>query len=105
MIITDYYCLNTREIICKISRIRLLHTHIYKKIFVFKPFKKLDENNVALLSLDVNEGLNDILNQFGNSNYGKVKYTKNTLFWIGYMYRYIAYTRGESTKFVMSLFS
>ncbi|MGM9948066.1 hypothetical protein [Floccifex sp.] len=41
----------------------------------------------------------------GDSNYGKIKYSKNALFWIGYMYRYISYTREHSTSFVMKLFS
>ncbi|MBO4367498.1 MAG: hypothetical protein J5859_02190 [Clostridia bacterium] len=28
----------------------------------------------------------------------------SALFWIGYMYRYISYTRETSTKFIMKLF-
>lgn len=66
--------------------------------------KKLDTNDVALLTLDVNEGIDSINNQFGESDYGKVKYSKSAMFWIGYMYRYLSYTRGVSTKFVMRLF-
>ena len=34
----------------------------------------------------------------------KNKYSKSSLFWMGYMYRYIAYTREQSTSFVMNLF-
>ncbi|WP_337409487.1 hypothetical protein, partial [Holdemanella sp.] len=52
-----------------------------------------------------NEGINSILEQFGDSNYGKLKYSKNSLFWIGYMYRYISYTREQSTKFIMKIFN
>ena len=66
--------------------------------------KKLDTNDVAFLTLDVNEGINSINNQFGESDYGKIKYSKSAMFWMGYMYRYISYTRGVSTKFVMKLF-
>ena len=65
---------------------------------------KLDANNTSTLSLDVNEGLDSILVQFGDSDYGKTKYSPAALFWIGYMYRYISYTREESTKFVMKTF-
>ena len=53
---------------------------------------KLDSNNSSSLSLDVCEGINSILEQFA-------------LFWIGYMYRYISYTREQSTKFIMQLFN
>ncbi len=74
---------------------RFLHSNL---------LKKLDTNNPAMLSLDVSEGINSILEQFGDSNYGKVKYSKNALFWIGYMYRYISYTREQSSKFIMNLF-
>ncbi|MBR4162115.1 MAG: hypothetical protein IKR11_01255 [Solobacterium sp.] len=65
----------------------------------------LDKNNPALLSLDVNEGINSILTQFGDSNYGKIKYSQSSLFWIGYMYRYISYTRRCSTRLIMQLFN
>lgn len=67
--------------------------------------KKLDENSTALLSLDVVEGINSIKEQFGDTDYGKTKYSKSALFWMGYMYRYISYTREESTKFVAKLFN
>ena len=66
---------------------------------------KLDSNNPALLSLDVNEGITSIIEQFGDTDYGKIKYSKNALFWIGYMYRYISYTREISTKFILDIFT
>lgn len=67
--------------------------------------RKLDTNDPYALSLDVNEGINSILEQFGPSSYGKIKYSKSTLFWIGYMYRYISYTREITTGLVMSFFA
>lgn len=66
--------------------------------------KKLDLNDTSLLSLDTVEGMNSIIEQYGNKKYGKIKYSKSSLFWMGYMYRYISYTREESTKFIMGLF-
>ena len=66
--------------------------------------KKMDLNDVTSLSLDVNEGMESIQNQFGESDYGKNKYSKSPMFWIGYIYRYLSYTRGVTTKFVMRLF-
>lgn len=74
---------------------RFLHSELLKRI---------DTNNPASLSLDVIEGINSIQQQFGDSSYGKVKFAESSLFWIGYMYRYISYTRMVSTKFVMKLF-
>ena len=81
-------------------------TGVYIRRFLHSDLlKKLDTNNSSYLSLDVSEGINSILEQFGNSDYGKVKYSKSALFWMGYMYRYISYTREQSTKFIMKLFN
>ena len=67
--------------------------------------EQLDTNNPSLLSLDVNEGITSITEQFGDTDYGKIRYSKSSLFWMGYMYRYISYTREVSTKFVMEIFA
>ena len=76
-----------------------------RRFFHSNLLKKLDTNNPAALSLDVEEGIDSITEQFADSEYGKLKYPKSSLFWIGYMYRYISYTRDVSTKFLMKTFS
>lgn len=81
-------------------------TAIFVRRFLHSNYlKKLDMNDLTSISLDVNEALDSIQSQFGASDYGKVKYSKNALFWIGYMYRYISYTRGITTKFTINLFT
>ncbi|MBQ7891726.1 MAG: hypothetical protein IJ359_06215 [Erysipelotrichaceae bacterium] len=81
-------------------------TGIYIRRFLHSNLlKQLDTNNPVVISLDVNEGNQSIIEQFGDSEYGKEKYSKSALFWIGYMYRYISYTRELSTKYIMSLFT
>ncbi len=62
-------------------------------------------DNSKSISFDINEGIKSILEQFGDSSYGKEKYSKAALFWIGYMYRYIAYTREQETSYIMKLFN
>ena len=74
---------------------RFLHSNL---------LRRLDSDNSYLISFDVNEGIQSILEQFGDSSYGKEKYSKNALFWMGYMYRYIAYTREQDTSYIMKLF-
>ena len=64
-----------------------------------------DLDNSKSISFDINEGIKSILEQFGDSSYGKEKYSKVALFWIGYMYRYIAYTREQETSYIMKLFN
>ncbi|MCF0228318.1 MAG: antitoxin [Parasporobacterium sp.] len=72
---------------------RFLHSDLLKSL-----------DNSSSISLDINEGVQSILEQFGDSSYGKEKYSKSALFWMGYMYRYIAYTRELSTSYIMKLF-
>ena len=80
-------------------------TGIFMRRFLHSDLVKLlDKNNTSSVSLDVNEGIRSITEQFGESNYGKIKYSASAMFWIGYMYRYISYTREVSTKFAFKLF-
>lgn len=79
-------------------------TGIFVRRFIHSDLlKKLDANNPVLVSLEVNEGIKSITEQFGETDYGKDKYSAEVMFWMGYMYRYIAYTREVSSKFVMDL--
>ncbi len=64
----------------------------------------LDTNETSAFSLDVNDGMNCILEQFGDTDYGKNRYSKSALFWMGYMYRYLSYTREQPTNLIMKLF-
>ncbi len=36
--------------------------------------------------------------EYGSSDYGSVKYSPNELYWIGYIYRYFAYTYDKTSK-------
>ena len=72
---------------------RFLHSDLLKRL-----------DNGLSMSFDVNEGIQSILEQFGDTSYGKEKYSRASLFWMGYMYRYIAYTREQSTGFIMKMF-
>ena len=65
---------------------------------------QMDKNESALISLDPNYGLYLIDEEFGETNYGKEKINKDIMFWMGYLYRYISYTRNTETPFVMNLF-
>ena len=82
------------------------YTGIFIRRFLHSDLlEKLDSNNPSTLSLDVNDGINSILEQFGESEYGKNKFSAGSLFWIGYLYRYISYTREVSTKFIAKVFN
>ena len=67
--------------------------------------EQLDKNDPSILSYDVIEALNDMEQQFGPTKYGKIKESGEALFWLGYLYRYISYTRNVSTKFLFKTFN
>ena len=54
--------------------------------------------------MDAAEGINSILEQFGDTDYGKAKFARSAMFWMGNMYRYISYTREVPTRLIMKLF-
>lgn len=76
-----------------------------RRFFYSDLLKKLDQNDSSLLSLDPIEGLDNINQQFGNIEFGKEKKNKESLFWVGYFYRYLSYTRNVNTKLLFKLFN
>lgn len=62
-------------------------------------------DNLSVLDTNIYE--KDILirldEEYGVSNYGKVRYTKNEMFWIGYIYRYFSYTYQKTSKQVYKI--
>lgn len=54
--------------------------------------KKFDNESILESNLQSNDILDLINEEYGVSNYGSVKYSKNEIYWIGYVYRYFAFT-------------
>ena len=54
--------------------------------------KRFDNESILESNIQANDILELIDEEYGISNYGSVKYTKNEMFWIGYIYRYFAFT-------------
>ena len=54
--------------------------------------KRFDNESILESNIQVNDILELINEEYGISNYGSVKYTRNEMFWIGYIYRYFAFT-------------
>lgn len=52
----------------------------------------------------MDEAFISIIEEFGESSYGKDKYPAEALYWVGYITRYIAYTRGCSSLMVYKAF-
>ena len=54
--------------------------------------KRFDNESVLESNIQANDVLELVIEQYGASNYGSVKYTRNEIYRIGYIYRYFAFT-------------
>jgi hypothetical protein len=66
--------------------------------------KTLDKNESSFIGWSVDEALEEIESRFGPSHYGKEKYSADALFWMGYLYRYMSYTREMDTPLLFYYF-
>ena len=72
-------------------------TSVSSEIFIrrfmnSKIAKEIDNESVLQTNIHEKDILERVEEQYGKSEYGSVKYTHNEMFWIGYLYRYFAYT-------------
>lgn len=57
-----------------------------------KVVKSLDNLSILDSNIQANDILQLINDEYGITNYGSVKYTRNEMYWIGYIYRYFSFT-------------
>ena len=86
----------------------LKYTSTSSEIFIrrymnSKVVESLDSKAFLDDSLTIEDVLKDIEEEYGASNYGSNKYSKETLYWIGYIYRYMAYKYNLSSKQVYKI--
>ncbi len=54
--------------------------------------KRIDNESVLESNIQADDILELILEEYGATDYGTVKYTHNEIYWIGYIYRYFVIT-------------
>ena len=59
---------------------------------------RMDRRGFLLESSDSACILNEVGSQYGPTSYGKERYGREELYWLGYLYRYWAYTYEKSSK-------
>lgn len=59
--------------------------------------KSIDSCEILQTNMQAKDILERVEEQYGKSNYGSKRYTKNELYWIGYIYRYFSYTYEKSS--------
>lgn len=67
--------------------------------------KKFDDYSFLVMALDINDCFYEIEKEYGVSSYGKIKYSKNEMFWIGYIYRALSIIYKLSSREIFKLFN
>lgn len=65
--------------------------------------KEFDSLSILDDTLTIDNVYERLEEEFGETNYGKVKYSSEVLYWIGYVYRYMSYTYDLSSKQVYKI--
>ena len=60
--------------------------------------KSLDSGDILQTNIQPKDIFERIVEQYGESKYGSVKYSPNEMYWIGYIYRYFSYTYEKSSS-------
>lgn len=74
-----------------------------RRFFLSRHAREMDNFHLYSLHLNPAEGFEEIEIEYGPSKYGSEKYSENELFWMGWFYRYICYTRECSSKEIFRL--
>lgn len=64
---------------------------------------KFDDYSFLVMALDINDCFYEIEKEYGITSYGKIKYSSNEMFWIGYIYRALSIIYKLPSKEVFKL--
>lgn len=68
-----------------------------------KVAREFDSSSILDGTLTIKDIFFEIEEEFGKTSYGSKKYDREVLFWIGYIYRYFAYTYNLTSKYVYKI--
>lgn len=68
-----------------------------------KIVKQFDSTQILDDTLTIPDIYEQLVNEYGDSSYGSMKYSKNELYWIGHIYRYLCYIYEISSKQVYKI--
>lgn len=70
-----------------------ISSEIFVRRFVNSQTSKLiDSTSILETNIQPKDIIELIEEEYGYSNYGSIKYSRNEMYWIGYLYRYFAFT-------------
>lgn len=74
-----------------------------RRFMYSKTVKMLDDETIIASNKQAKDIVEMVEEEYGTSKYGSVKYSREEMYWIGYLYRYFAYTYNMSSKQVYKI--
>ena len=68
-----------------------------------KAAKMIDGKDILQMNLQAKDIIDLVEEEYKESNYGSIKYSKDEMYWIGYFYRYFSYTYELSSNRVYKI--
>lgn len=65
--------------------------------------KSMDNGDILFSNIQANDILQLVDEEYGATSYGSVKYSRNEMYWIGYIYRYFSFTYELSSSQVYKI--
>lgn len=97
----DYDGLLMCRIQGKIFEKSLIYLNCSSPVFIKKYMYSDDARCMDVFNfLNTSKSDIQVLEDIKDNEFGKIKYTKDELYWIGYLYRYFCYTYELSSKYV-----
>ena len=66
--------------------------------------ESFDNKSILASTIQFDDIFNSINAEFGESSYGKIKYSKDEMNWIGYIYRVMGFYYNKTSKYIYKLF-
>ena len=105
----EYHELCLCRLQAKIFELSVKDTNCSSPVFIrrfmmSKYVKVFDEFDYLFMSCNLEDTFDELDEEYGKSTYGKIKYSQDEMYWIGYIYRVIAIKFNLTSKQIFKLF-
>ena len=105
----EYHELCLCRLQAKIFELSVKDTNYSSPVFIrrfmmSKYVKVFDEFDYLFMSCNLEDTFDELDEEYGKSTYGKIKYSQDEMYWIGYIYRVISIKFNLTSKQIFKLF-
>lgn len=105
----EYHELCLCRLQAKIFELSVKDTNCSSPVFIrrfmmSKYVKIFDEFDYLFMSCNLEDTFDELDDEYGKSTYGKIKYSQDEMYWIGYIYRVISIKFNLTSKQIFKLF-